>query len=160
LVTDPKAAFSEHTRQYQRVLSCIANNAHVRFATYFPQGAEALINVSPNPLQLTTRAGERLRLHLRFSAQLDQSTRQAHCSRYTVQIHDADGKELAAWHSGHRKPHDTPHVHVTVPGGVLHKKNLPTGFIDLADIVYLLLDQLDAVPQRPDWQNVLRPSEG
>lgn len=157
MVTDPRAAFREHTRQYQRVLLCIASNAHVLYRPYFPQGTEALIAVSPNPLPLITRAGSRLLLHLKFSAQLDAASRQARCSRYSVQIHDAEDYELAAWHSGHGdgRLHSMPHVHVAVPRGLLHKRNLPTGIVELADILYLLLDQLDVVPQRADWRQVL-----
>jgi hypothetical protein len=159
LVADPKATFREHTRQYQRALSCVASSAHVLYKPHFPEGTEALIAVSPNPLPLTTRSGHGLLLHLRLSAQLDPSWRQAHCSRYSIQIHDYQDRELAAWHSGHggRDAHGVPHIHVAVPRGLLHKRNLPTGMVELTDILYLLLDQLDVVPQRADWREVLRP---
>jgi hypothetical protein len=158
LVADPKAAFREHTRYYQRVLSCVSSNAHVLYKPHFPEGTEALIAVSPNPLPLTTRSGHRLLLHLKLSAQLDASWQEAHCSRYSIQIHDSQDSELAAWHSGHggTDAHSVPHIHVAVPHGLLHKRNLPTSFVALADILYLLLDQLAVVPQRADWREVLR----
>lgn len=131
------------------------------YKPHFPAGTEALIAVSPNPLTLATRARRRLLLHLRFTAQLDSSWQWARCARYAIQLHDAEDRELAAWHSGHGESgHGAPHVHVAVPGGLLHKKNLPTGMVELADILYLLLDQLDVKPQRPDWREVLRPPPG
>ena len=61
------------------------------------------------------------------------------------------------WHPGGSGRVTRPHVHVygdhdTVD---LHKLHLPTGRVSIESVVRFVIEDLDVVPRRSDWERVL-----
>jgi hypothetical protein len=87
---------------------------------------------------------------------------------YWYDILDLAGREIIAshWHPSGISPVTTPHLHLTsrlgrldLPGGgsvALGEMHIPTGYLDLSDLVGLLITEFDVEPRRPDWESVLR----
>lgn len=92
---------------------------------------------------------------------------------YEYRVLDRTEQELLVWHyqpgAGFHGP-DDPHLHVSAavqlrtPAGStdlwpLDKVHLPTGFVTLADVIRLLIEEFGAAA-RPDWPERLMWAEG
>jgi hypothetical protein len=87
---------------------------------------------------------------------------------YVCRLLDAEGAEIIAyhWHSEGISHVRDPHLHLssqlepirlgrgddTAPLGAMH---IPTGFVPLADVVRLLIDEFGIEPRRDDWPTIL-----
>ena len=87
---------------------------------------------------------------------------------YSYRILEPEGREILAyhWHPTSVSPVKNPHVHlssrigplVIAPSGAavaLADMHLPTGFVDLNDVVRLLIAEFGVEPRRADWDAVL-----
>lgn len=74
---------------------------------------------------------------------------------YRYQLQDQDDRELAAWHwhPVGRSKERRPHLHVG--DGPLTGLHLPSGRVGVEAVLRLLLSELDARPQRSNWEQVL-----
>lgn len=89
-------------------------------------------------------------------------------ARYSYRILEPEGREILAyhWHPLGLSAVRRPHVHLssriapltlgrTQAAVLLGEMHIPTGYISLADIVWLLIEEFGVDPRRPDWQAVL-----
>jgi hypothetical protein len=87
----------------------------------------------------------------------------SHVIRYSYRLIEAGGSELLAhhWHPVGLSPVTHPHLHLSsripalsLASGTasiaLEEVHLPTGWVTVADIVRLLIEELGAAPRRPD----------
>ena len=87
---------------------------------------------------------------------------------YSIQILDAEGREILAyhWHPESVSPIDYPHMHLTsrvsvidAPGIgrpiALGDTHISTGVVALAHVARMLIEEFDVEPLRADWQAVL-----
>ncbi len=78
----------------------------------------------------------------------------------------ARGTELIAyhWHMRGLSPHTFPHMHIGPAAELgfadLARAHLPTGRIDLADVLRLAIRDLGVEPRRDDWRVVLDEARG
>ena len=65
------------------------------------------------------------------------------------------------WHPEGSGRVTRPHVHVYGHHGVaeLHKLHLPTGRVSMEAVIRFLIEDLDVVPRRPDWDRILERHE-
>ena len=87
-------------------------------------------------------------------------------SGYIYRLSTEDGLEIGAYHwhpDGHRHIVD-PHLHIgpatigsnaTYRPGAMHKAHFPTGFVPLASVIRMTIEELGAEPRRPDWDAIL-----
>lgn len=89
-------------------------------------------------------------------------------SRYTFGILEPEGREILVfhWHPDGTSRVKYPHVHLTsrLPpillgrsGAVLSlaDAHIPTGFVTLADVVRMLIEELGVEPRRADWHAIV-----
>ena len=77
------------------------------------------------------------------------------------------GTEILAYHwhpDGHSHIVD-PHLHIgpatigtnaAYRPGAMHKAHFPTGFVPLASVIRMTIEELGVEPRRPDWDAILR----
>jgi len=86
-------------------------------------------------------------------------------SGYSYGLHDADGREVVAYHWHPNIPHPATfrHLHVGPGSGVRHhrltKAHLPTGIMTVADMVRVAIVEFAVGPRRRDWEAVLTQVE-
>lgn len=72
---------------------------------------------------------------------------------YFYRVEDGEGGELASWHwHPHIERAPRPHAHVAGPLASMH---LPTSRVSIEDVLGFVITELEAVPQRTDWRDVL-----
>jgi hypothetical protein len=86
---------------------------------------------------------------------------------YTVHIEagSSEDAEFVAWHwhppttPGRTEPH--PHVHAEhrLSGLSMSRLHIPTGRVSFEQVVRFLVDDLEVVPPRHDWRDVIAESE-
>lgn len=79
---------------------------------------------------------------------------------YIYQLHEADGREIIAfhWHPGQLRQPDFAHLHVEThrrAPQVQRKHHIPTGQVSLEAVVRFAIQELGVQPLRPDWEQVL-----
>jgi hypothetical protein len=87
---------------------------------------------------------------------------------YAMSILDAEGREIIAyhWHPESISPIDFPHIHLTsrvsafdVPKSgrpiALGEMHISTGFVTLARVVRMLIEEFDVGSLRGDWRAIL-----
>jgi hypothetical protein len=76
-------------------------------------------------------------------------------------LREPEGPEIVAyhWHPGRRSPIDFPHLHLGAGSGVdreeLHKAHLPTGRVELEDVLLMAIQEFGVRPRREDWEEIL-----
>ena len=85
---------------------------------------------------------------------------------YVYEVRDANGELIAAWHwhpttartdDQIRWPH--VHAHGTRDNLTLHRLHLPTGRVSIEAVVRFLIEDLEVVPRRDDWNDILSRHE-
>ena len=132
-------------------------------------------NLSEEPLILN--GGLQLAVLQRFIMLQPGRTRggwEATIAAYSFELSTNDGHELVAyhWNSVTRVGVPYPHIHIgrslahpALPSpfrrqiSQLSKAHLPTGFISLAQLLETLVIDLDVVPRRNDWSEVLAAAD-
>jgi len=83
---------------------------------------------------------------------------------YRYAIRDADDREVVSYHC-HPEGHSfvtTPHIHLGYGAMIgrpeLTRAHLPTGLINLADLLRLAVEDFQVRPLRSDWGVVLAPA--
>lgn len=135
----------------------------------------------PSQLRLRTHGGHGdviLRLAHEFTTQRisrvhTRGLYEVSNSFYLYEILDLEENEIVVyhWHPIGASPITTPHLHVSAAGAIVLKQragsrlagrktqlgrfHLPTGDIQLEDIVELLIREFAVEPLRPDWATVL-----
>jgi len=148
----------------QRALSCVTRN--VVFLTR-NSGAprpflhDLLLSGDPAPLPGSGRVA--LSVRYRFTVAEGPTRRlwQARTVAYYYTLSDIDGPEILGyhWHPEGISHETAPHLHL---GAALKlgrtgmmKAHLPTGYVQLPDILRLAIRDLGVRPLRPDWSEIL-----
>jgi hypothetical protein len=78
---------------------------------------------------------------------------------YAIGLHDTGELLAFHWHPRGKSPITRPHLHVRANIQLgerwLGKVHLPTGAIELEDIVALAIEELGAEPLREDWERLI-----
>jgi len=84
---------------------------------------------------------------------------QARTVEWIYEVTDADRNRIADfhWHPAESGRVTSPHLHAYGRHGSvdLHKLHLPTGPLSVASVVRFLIEDLDVVPRRADWDRIL-----
>jgi hypothetical protein len=90
----------------------------------------------------------------------------ASTAEYVYEVKDQRDDKIAAWHWHPTTIRTTdqahwPHVHAygDREGLTLHKLHLVTGRISLEALVHFLVDDLNVVPRRDDWREIVERGE-
>lgn len=181
----PEEAVDAFIAPLRRALACVVRGTAIASGaeldeddavTLFPEGKNG-----GDPARLRTHGGEG-ELLFRFAHQYrvvrppDDAGRGRYLvdtSFYRYDLLDRDGGEVVVfhWEPEGRSPVRTPHLHVSaalpvvLPQRVnsrvaatktyLNKMHLPTGHIQLEDIVELLIREFAVVPLVQDWEAVV-----
>jgi len=86
---------------------------------------------------------------------------------YSYDVLDRDGREVVVyhWHPFGIGP-SFPHLHVSgrvgdlslgsgLPSVAIGSAYLPTGYVDLASVIQLLIGEFDVSPRRSDWRRIV-----
>jgi hypothetical protein len=160
--SNPAEAAEVYRLRRVTALSCLTP-AYVELRGYAPSPA-------PHPFALAKGETVRLRGESQLGlsvieeydiAQTPEGGWQTRVVAYFYAI-EQDGSELLAyhWHPHGKSPITSPHLHVRADVQVgerwLGKVHLPTGAIELEDVVALAIEELGADPLREDWELLLR----
>jgi hypothetical protein len=80
---------------------------------------------------------------------------------YYYALRELEGSEIVAyhWHPGRRSPIDFPHLHLGAGSGIgreeLQKAHVPTGRVDLEDVLLMAIREFGVRPRREDWARIL-----
>jgi len=80
---------------------------------------------------------------------------------YSYALREPEGPEIVAyhWHPGRRSPIDFPHLHLGAGSGVgreeLQKAHIPTGRVELEDVLMMAIREFGVRPRREDWARIL-----
>jgi hypothetical protein len=85
---------------------------------------------------------------------------------YVYELSDQGGDPIATWHwhpSTTRSEDEAhwPHIHAYGARDplTLHKLHLPTGRVSIEAVVRFLINDLDVIPRRDDWSDILNRHE-
>ena len=113
------------------------------------------------------RGPERLHLRIRLrlrTVQVEQPRGQweAQTAAYEYRLSDGDDREILAyhWHPAGASHIQTPHRHLgpgaEVGHAALTTAHLPSGRIEVDEVVRLAIEGMGTAPVRRDWERVLR----
>lgn len=144
-------------------MSCVTR-AHINVGSGYARtdAPHALVLAAGDPVAL--RGDRRLTLSVGEQYRIVESSDDAWEVRrtaYFYAIGEQQGGELLAyhWHPRGRGRVLRPHLHVKADArgafGWLGKVHLPTGPIQLAEVIMLGIEELDVTPIRDDWRAVM-----
>jgi hypothetical protein len=162
---NPYGAVQDFRSSLQRAISCVTPSViAVRSAAGYGVGSEhALALGVPEAVRL---AGTDIALSVRAYASVVEREEgsaawRVGLSSYFYTLRDAQGPEIIAyhWHPGGRSPIDFPHLHLGAGSGVgrdeLQKAHLPTGRVELEDVLLMAIREFGVRPWRDDWEEIL-----
>ena len=146
----------------QRVLSCVSSTVVI----VSPEGHRptAQTNSLTLPQRTVRLAGEaRISFGLRYTYCVEESLRRAWdivSVGYYYVLEDQSEREILAYHwHPHIAQIPFPHLHVGVGAGIgrreLSAAHLPTGHVELRDVVRLAVRDFGVTPLRDDWRDLL-----
>lgn len=167
----PAAAVSTVKEALQRAVSCVSDAVLVVSpGGYRPAGSIHYLTFAQEFVRLKDDgAGLGLRTRYSYRLQNDPTDRRAWlaaCVDYLYAIHNADEREILAyhWHPDGRSPLVAPHLHLG-PGAALGRveltrAHLPTGAVGLPAVLQFAIRDLGVRPLRDDWTAILDAPEG
>jgi hypothetical protein len=99
----------------------------------------------------------------RVSEQAGQAPWTVSTFGYSYALREPEGPEIIAyhWHPGRRSPIDFPHLHLGAGAGIgreeLQKAHIPTGRVELEDVLLMAIREFGVRSRRDDWQEILGP---
>lgn len=160
----PYEAVQNLRSTFQRAISCVTKSVvTIQGAGYGPRSEHSLILGDSDPVSLS---GVDIALWLRHFTQVvkQEDSRipwQVETIGYIYSLLDDEGKEIVSyqWHPGERSPVTTPHLHLGAGANVgraeLQKAHIPTGLIELEDVLLLAIREFGARARRGDWHMIL-----
>ncbi|MGF1471184.1 MAG: hypothetical protein ACFB50_05485 [Rubrobacteraceae bacterium] len=119
---------------------------------------------SPEPTKLP---GSGIALSIRAYARVVERTQKApwraDLTSYFYTLKDLEGREIVAyhWHPESRSPITFPHLHLGAGAQIgreeIQKSHLPTGHVEIEDVLLMAIRELGVRPQRDDWEEILGP---
>lgn len=164
---NPYGAVQNLRSALQRAISCVTPSVlTVRSSAgeYGPGSEHALTLGSGEPARMAGIAG--ISLWLRHFARVSgheglQGPWRADTVGYYYAILDKEEQEVISyhWHPGRRSPIDFPHLHLGAGSGVsrdeLQKAHVPTGRVELEDVLLMAIREFGVTPRREDWARIL-----
>jgi hypothetical protein len=161
-----------------QVAACVSDRPIIASPDH-PGSLRSAVSFAPfgSIARLRRRGGGSLGLFLRcdvepIQAALPRPSFRSRLIGYAYQITDAEDRELLAfhWHPDSVSPVTGPHLHLTSRIGrieaprtgsaiALGQVHIPTGTVNLADVIRLLIGEFDVEPRRPDWQAILAAAD-
>lgn len=164
LPIDPREAIEQRRVGAARALSCVSRTV-VRVAGQWNRDQPTVLLLGEgDPValrgssQLTLAVAQHLRVH---PVEDEAEGPLVRTVAYLLAVGDASGRELFAYHwhpSGPSRvtgPHLHVHAEIQIGPGWLPKVHLPTGVVELQDVLHTLIEELGVEPLRDDWQAVL-----
>ena len=159
----------EYQRRIQRLLSCISNSVvKVAAGGYNYSASRSSHNLElPNEEPVALAGAHKLMFNVQPYFRVRRAESQGfpyhvEIVGYHYIVHDSDHREILAyhWHPGPRGFLQTPHLHLGIGARVgfdplVSKPHLPTGYVNLGEIIRFLIQDLSVQPIRSDWEAVL-----
>lgn len=161
---NPYQAVQDLRSTLQRAISCVASSVlTVQSATGYGVGStHALILGTPEPVKLP---GSSVALSIRVYAQvaepIGEAPWRADLASYFHTLRDLEGREILAyhWHPDSRSPITFPHLHLGAGSRVgreeLQKAHVPSGPVELEDLLLMAIREFGVQPRREDWREIL-----
>jgi hypothetical protein len=162
---NPYQAVQDFRSSLQRAISCVTPSViAVRSATGYGVGSEHALTLGvPEAVKLP---GAGISLSVRAYARVVERDDGAapwrvDLASYFHTLRDAQGREVIAyhWHPEGRSPIDFPHLHLGAGSVVgreeLQKAHIPTGRVELEDVLLMAIREFGIRPRRDDWQEIL-----
>ncbi len=155
-----RAAETHRTRRVE-ILGCLTTAFVGAYGYRSSTGPHPLALAEGDVVRLTSDTDLGLTVLEEYDLiELPGSGWEARTVSYFYEVAQAGQKLLAYhWHPTGVSRFTAPHLHVRgrveVGGRALEKAHLPTGIVNLEDIIRLAINDFGAVPLREDWQSVL-----
>ncbi len=163
---NPYGAIQSLRSALQRAISCVTPSVLTARSAggYGPDSEHLLTLGSGEPVRMAGIA--EVSLWLRHFARVAeheglQGPWRADTTGYYYSILDGEGREVIAyhWHPGRRSPINFPHLHLGSGSGVsrneLQKAHIPTGRVELEDVLAMAIREFGVRPRRDDWAEIL-----
>lgn len=160
----PTEAAEAFRNALQLALSCVTRDVLSRGSHYTPAELPHAVFLPRRPVPLRGQPPLALEVSQRYLVEEDPTepgTWTARTLAYRHQPYLRDGPELLAfhWHPEDPNPVKNPHLHLSAGAQVqfaaLARAHIPTGLIQLQDVLRLAIQDLGVRPLRPDWSEVL-----
>lgn len=148
----------------QRALSCVTK-AQIHRPPPRGPGEQEGLTLSEDPIFVRTRQHDRVGLSIAQQFRLvetddpERGPWKVSTLAYWYRVENDSGRELVSWHwhpLGHNA-YEAPHLHVGWPEYAKH--HLPTERVSIEAVIRFLITELDVVPQKSDWAEVLDRAE-
>lgn len=160
----PYEAIQNFRSTLQRVVSCITDSVIVVRGSEYGPGSEHFLSLgSGGPIK---QSGVDIALWIRHFARVvehdaSRTPWRAETIGYLYSLLEDKGQEIISyqWHPNQQSPITTPHLHLGAGANIgraeLQKAHIPTGLIDLEDVLLLAIREFGATPRRDDWALIL-----
>jgi hypothetical protein len=161
---NPYQAVQSYRSSFQRAVSCVTPSVILASSAqgYRPRSEHRL---ALGPEEAVKLPGADISLSVQVFARVSEQAGQAPWTvstfGYSYVLREPEGPEILAyhWHPGRRSPIDFPHLHLGAGSGVecerLQKAHIPTGLVELEDVLLLAIRELGVRPRRDDWEETL-----
>ncbi len=161
---NPYQAVQSYRSSLQRAVSCVTSSVILVGSTQgYRPGSEHRLVLGPE--EAVRLPGADLSLSVQVFAWVSEPAGQAPWTvspfGYYYALRESEGPEIVAyhWHPGRRSPIDFPHLHLGAGSGVsreeLQKAHIPTGRVELEDVLLMAIREFGVRPRRDDWQEIL-----
>ncbi|MGH3146042.1 MAG: hypothetical protein ACRDTR_09605 [Rubrobacter sp.] len=163
---NPYQAVQDFRSSLQRAISCVTPSVIVvRSATGYSVGLEHALTLGvPEAVKLSgADIAFSVRAYARVVERDGGSPWRVDLVSYFYTLRDAQAQEVIAYHGhpGRRSPIDFPHLHLGAGSRVgreeLEKAHVPTGRVELEDVLALVIREFGVRPHREDWAEILGP---
>lgn len=163
---NPYGAVQDLRSSLQRSISCVTPSVVVvQSAKGYAVGSmHALVLGSPEPARLPgSGVALSIRVYARVAERVREAPWRADLASYFYTLRDLEGQEVVAyhWHPESRSPMTFPHLHLGAGARVgreeLQKVHLPTGRVELEDVLLMTIREFGVKPRRDDWREILGP---
>ncbi len=157
-------ALGSYTDQIQRIVSCVSDEVFYVYPKN--NGRHALISNSSEYFRVKCQDNSYLNIDINQEVEDPAADNGYKVSTkyYLYSIADGAGEDLVGFHYHPELNEDPvlyPHVHAYANKDErflkinLHKKHIPSGRVPLEDVIHWMIDELEVVPARDDWETVL-----
>jgi hypothetical protein len=161
---NPYQAVRSYRSSLQKTVSCVtASVILVGSMQGYRPGSEHRLVLGPEEAVRLPGADLSLSVQVfaRVSEQAGQALWRVSPFGYYYALRESGGPEIVAypWHPGRRSTIAFPHLHLGTGSGVsreeLHKAHIPTGHVELEDVLLMAIREFGVRPKRDDWEEIL-----
>ena len=158
-------AVSNYVEMIQRAVSCVSDSVvSVRGGYYVADTSHTLVMNRGNPVRLGGTSALWLSIQQYYRIVGSETPRTPWTVAevgYRYEVMDADAREILAyhWHPTGQSSFVSQHLHIG-HGAMLGREefqnaHLPTGYVSVADLVRLLVEDFGVTPRHGNWESVL-----